>query len=189
MVARKILCLNVFVCFLLVPRIVSGQTNAVTGVVHDSQGRPLGGVDVFEVRHKNEIADITRHEDGLYCLKIAKSIPTYQLQYHKDNYIDHVDLKPIPNNVDPRKREIVVLLGKKDVEDAKESLLRRIVKAQVIVWHSAREQRKSIIILEASKSNLEFIDNNINPNLTKSEEIRKEIKNYIAQINKDILQY
>ena len=184
---RKILYLNIIgILFLFHPETGSAQANSVLGLVHDSTHNPLSNVGVFEIRHKDKINDTT-NTDGLYCVKIPRSCPNYQLKYHKEGYLDHVDAEPIPNNADPKKRAIIILISPKDLATYSGPKLKELIGAQVATFNFAR-QAKLPGVLCASKANFELISKNINPNMNWAtrQMIRKELGGYIMQADYEL---
>ena len=187
---RKVLYLNVITILILLfqPETSSAQANSVLGLVHDSTHDPLSGVEVFEIRHKDKINDTT-NADGLYCIKIPKSCPNYQLQYQKKGYIDHSDPDPIPNNVDPKKRTTITLLSPTDLAGYSEQELKEVIGAQVASFCFAKQSKLPTVLL-GSKANFKLISDNLYLNKVinwhSKQVIRSELKEYICQADYEL---
>ena len=189
---RKILCLNILSIFLLFqPETSSAQSNSILGLVYDSRHTPIKDVEVYEIRHKDKIIDTT-NSDGLYCVKIPKSCPNYQLQYQKEGFIDFVDAEPIPNNTDPQKRAIIMLLGPNDIASSSKPELQKVIGNQIAIFNFAR-QSKLYGVLCASKTNFELISNNIggNPNIDYATKwtMKSELNKYIDEAKCELPKY
>ncbi len=189
---RKILYLNIIgILFLFHPETSSAQANSVLGLVHDSTHNPLSNVGVFEIRHKDKINDTT-NTNGLYCVKIPKSSPNYQLRYHKEGYLDHVDAGPIANNVDPKKRATIILLSPKDLATYSGPKLKQLLGTQVATFNFAK-QWKLPTVLYASKANFKLMSDNIHLNKrinwNTKRRIRSELQEYIRQADYELLKW
>lgn len=177
-------CIVLVGVFAFQPSRSSAQTNSVVGIVQDQQERALEDVEVFEIRHKDTVNDITNH-NGLYCVKIPKSSPNYQLQFHKKDYMDLVDKEPIPNNVDPKKRDTIKLLAPSDLQTFNEPQLRKLIGVQLSTFKFGRAE-KLPAVMKATGSNFQLIFDNINAEIKNKAEIRREIETYIREVSYEL---
>jgi hypothetical protein len=154
-----IFSIGIFLILWGTPKSQAQDGNAVGSSVRSAdKNLPMNEVEVTVVQDRR-IQDKTRGDDGVYTLKVPTSLTEFDILYHKDGYLDSMDLG-IQNSQPQQKRPIARMTSVSALGLLPNSDLQNLINSSIAAIKRGKN-KGSTPLVESGKKNLELLRSHI----------------------------